>query len=679
MKKKCNNVFLVIGLLFFSLLLFPEKVSSASTTVYGGVDYSPVYDYEYYIAHNPDVASAFHGDVSKTLQHFVECGMDEGRRASASFDVRSYYLRYSDLRRAFGKNWKKYYLHYINHGRKENRVTTGITKMMDAVTSLNGVDYSAVYDYQYYIDHNPDVAKYYGDDDMGALQHFVACGMNEGRRASASFDVDSYYLRYSDLRRAFGKNWKEYYLHYINHGRKENRVATGVTKMVDAVTSLNGVNYSAVYDYQYYIDHNPDVAKYYGDDDMGALQHFAACGMNEGRRASASFDVDSYYLRYSDLRRAFGKNWKEYYLHYINHGRKENRVATGVTKMVDAVTSLNGVNYSAVYDYQYYIEHNPDVAKYYGDDDMGVLCHFVTCGMSEGRQASSKFNVTIYRSNYPDLQKAYGANLMKYYLHYIYHGKNEGRDGANPTHDCNGWCVISGEKYYYQNGVYCTGLKIINGRAYYFSSSGVLSSQFGIDVSSHQGEINWEKVKNDGIEFAMIRIGYGSDDTEQDDPYGARNISECKRLGIPYGVYLFSYAMDDKAAASEAQHILRLLNGDHPPLGVYLDVESNTYWSGKGFDPKQKKDIINNNVRIVMDTLKSNGYSGQTGIYANPDFIRNVLDSSLFTNNKRWLANYRSTLPDYSFDIWQYSNGEGLTQISGISKNVDRDLIIIHK
>jgi GH25 family lysozyme M1 (1,4-beta-N-acetylmuramidase)/pterin-4a-carbinolamine dehydratase len=789
MKKKYSYVFLIISLLFFSLLLFPEKTSSASTTVYGGIDYSPVYNYQYYIAHNPDVAKAFHGDVAKTLQHFVQHGMSEGRRASASFDVHSYYLRYPDLRRWYGKNWKLYFLHYMNHGIKEKRIATGTTKLVGAITVLNGVDYSAVYDYQYYLDHNPDLAKYYKnddvallthfvdhgmsegrrasasfdvhsyylrypdlrrwygknwklyflhymnhgkkekrvatgttklvgtitilngvdysavydyqyyldhnpdlvkyykDDDVALLTHFVDHGMSEGRRASASFDVHSYYLRYPDLRRWYGKNWKLYFLHYINHGQKEKRVATGTTKMVGAITVLNGVDYSAVYDYQYYLDHNRDLAKYYKNDDVALLTHFVDHGMSEGRRASASFDVHSYYLRYPDLRRWYGKNWKLYFLHYMNHGKKEKRIATGTTKMVGAITTLNGVNYSSVYDYQYYLDHNPDLAKYYKDDDVAMLTHFVNHGMSEGRQASSEFNVTVYRSNYPDLQKWYGDNYVQYYLHYIFHGKKEGREGATPTHNCNGWCVINGKKYYYQNGLYCTGLKIINGKAYYFSSSGVLSSRFGIDVSSYQGQIDWAKVKNDGVEFAMIRIGWGSDESDQDDAYAMRNISECKRLGIPYGVYLFSYAMNETEAASEARHILRLLNGDHPPLGVYLDVENNTWWpkvikdnSGKitkpAFDPCANKAQVNKDIKIVMDTLKSKGYSGQTGIYSNPNFIRNVLDSNLFTNNKLWLANYRDTLPDYSFAMWQYSNGAGLPQISGISGNVDRDIII---
>ena len=83
----------------------------------------------------------------------------------------------------------------------------------------------------------------------------------------------------------------------------------------------------------------------------------------------------------------------------------------------------------------------------------------------------------------------------------------------------------------------------------------------GIDVSKHQGKINWAKVKAAGIDFAIIRCGYGSDQKDQDDAYWQYNVSECERLGIPYGVYLYSYANTTAKARSEAQHTLRLLKG----------------------------------------------------------------------------------------------------------------------
>ena len=94
-----------------------------------------------------------------------------------------------------------------------------------------------------------------------------------------------------------------------------------------------------------------------------------------------------------------------------------------------------------------------------------------------------------------------------------------------------------------------------------------------IDVSEHNGTINWEAVKAAGIQGAIIRCGYGMDMTSQDDKQWSRNVSECERLGIPYGVYLYSYADNADKARSEAQHVLRLIKGRKLSFPVYYDLE----------------------------------------------------------------------------------------------------------
>ena len=93
-----------------------------------------------------------------------------------------------------------------------------------------------------------------------------------------------------------------------------------------------------------------------------------------------------------------------------------------------------------------------------------------------------------------------------------------------------------------------------------------------IDVSSYNGFIQWDNMKN-YIEGTIIRIGYGNDIQSQDDAAAIRNMDECERLGIPYGVYLYSYALDYYDAASETAHALRLLKGRSPELGVWFDME----------------------------------------------------------------------------------------------------------
>lgn len=391
------------------------------------VDYSAVFDAAYYANRYPDLKTAFGNDDSALLQHFIQYGMAEGRQGSPQFDVYSYKNLYPDLRAAFGNNLKSYYMHYISSGKAEGRKATGVNTLQKPVTTYNGIDYSAVYDYNYYLKKYSDLAKIYTNDDIGLLAHFVNCGMSEGRQAKDSFDVFSYRNQYQDLRVAFGNNLKSYYMHYMSSGKAEGRKATGVKSIQNPITTYNGVDYSSVYDYNFYIKKYSDLARIYTNDEVGLLAHFVNCGMAEGRQAKANFDVFSYRNQYQDLRLAFGKDLKSYYFHYMNSGKKEGRIATGVKTLQNPVTRYNGIDYSAVYDYNYYSTYG-DLQSAFNGDDIALLSHFINNGMSEGRQASKNFNVQIYKNNYTDLQQAFGNNLKPYYMHYIQNGKAEGRN-----------------------------------------------------------------------------------------------------------------------------------------------------------------------------------------------------------------------------------------------------------
>ncbi len=394
-------------------------------------EYSAVFDAAYYADRYPDLKAAFGGDERALLQHFIQYGMAEGRQGNSQFDVYSYKNLYPDLRAAFGNNLKSYYMHYISSGKAEGRKATGVNTLQKPITTYNGIDYSAVYDYNYYLKKHSDLAKIYTNDDIGLLVHFVNCGMSEGRQAKDSFDVFSYRNQYQDLRVVFGNNLKSYYMHYISNGKAEGRKATGVKSIQNPVTTYNGVDYSAVYDYNFYIKKYSDLARIYTNDEVGLLAHFVNCGMAEGRQAKADFDVFSYRNQYQDLRLAFGKDLKSYYFHYMNSGKKEGRIATGVKTLQNPVTSLNGTDYSAVYDYSYYNGSYSDLKAAFKGDDIDLLSHFINNGMSEGRQASKNFNVQIYKNNYTDLQQAFGNNLKSYYMHYIQNGKAEGRNAQS--------------------------------------------------------------------------------------------------------------------------------------------------------------------------------------------------------------------------------------------------------
>lgn len=301
------------------------KGYSSYSTWYQGINYETIYDPEYYMINNPDVAQIFGGSSEGLLWHFVNCGMSEGRKAKDTFDICSYKQRYKDLRTAYGSDLKAYYLHYMNYGYKEGRIANGTVESIDGVTVYNGIDYSTVYDYNFYINNNPDIREAFGTDDIATLQHFVNYGMQEGRLAKRKFNVYSYKQRYKDLRMAYGYDWKVYYLHYMNYGCREGRIADGVVNEIDGVTVYDGIDYSAVYDYNYYINNNPDIKAAFGMDDIATLQHFVTYGMSEGRKAKETFDVGKYRSKYDDLEQAYGDNWKAYYEHYINFGIVEGR------------------------------------------------------------------------------------------------------------------------------------------------------------------------------------------------------------------------------------------------------------------------------------------------------------------------------------------------------------------
>ena len=313
------------------------------------------------------------------------------------------------------------------------------------------MDYSAVFDADYYLKNNPDVAKWANNDKDKALQHFINCGMAEGRRGNEAFDVQNYYNEYPDLRAAFGTDIVRYYEHYATFGKAEGRHPSGCASIKGMRTSLGGTDYSAVYDPEYYLEHNADVRSFYSRsvgslvllDDTGVIGHFVSCGMAEGRRGNEAFDVQSYYNEYPDLRAAFGTDIVRYYEHYATFGKAEGRHPSGCASIKGMRTSLGGTDYSAVYDPEYYLEHNADVRSFYSRsvgslvllDDTGVIGHFVSCGMAEGRRGNEAFDVQSYKNRYIDLQIAYGNRLDLYYLHYLTFGFHEGRSGAPFSND----------------------------------------------------------------------------------------------------------------------------------------------------------------------------------------------------------------------------------------------------
>ena len=292
MQKKRNSIlWLAVLMTVLCLGVFGAiSVNAAKkhSTVLNGQDYSYVYSYDYYTT---KVHKQLAGKPDKVvLQYFVNTGMPRQERGIASFDVKSYRLANQDLRKAFGKDYKSYYLHYQNYGHNESSrigTTTGVKKLRNPVTVYEGVDYSKVYDYFYYCNKHPAVAKSYKDDDVGMLKNFVTQGIPKQYQANKTFNVKSYRYGNPDLRVKFKSDYKQYYLHYIQQGY-QNRTSTalGITSLQKIITTYNGVDYSAIYDFRYYVSQNAVAAKY-KDDDASAIEHFVKRGLMMGLTAKA--------------------------------------------------------------------------------------------------------------------------------------------------------------------------------------------------------------------------------------------------------------------------------------------------------------------------------------------------------------------------------------------------------
>ena len=239
-----------------------------------------------------------------------------------------------------------------------------------------------------------------------------------------NFDVASYRKRYPQLSQEYGNDLDAYYEHYFLIGKVEGWNGSN-SDSSNSSAVYNDVDYSAVFYAEYYLNHYPDLKTAFGNDSTKALQHFVEYGMKEGRQASAEFALNVYKSNYEDLTKAFGTNNVLYYWHYMNYGKAEGRIAFSYS------AEYKGVDYAAVFDYEYYQKQYADLFNAFGDDAESYLWHFVEYGMAEGRRGNKQFNVYAYKNRYADLKKAFGNNLCSYYLHYIEYGKAEGRNGAD--------------------------------------------------------------------------------------------------------------------------------------------------------------------------------------------------------------------------------------------------------
>jgi GH25 family lysozyme M1 (1,4-beta-N-acetylmuramidase) len=192
-----------------------------------------------------------------------------------------------------------------------------------------------------------------------------------------------------------------------------------------------------------------------------------------------------------------------------------------------------------------------------------------------------------------------------------------------------------------------------------------------IDVSSWQGDIDWAKAKADGVEGAIIRLGFGWDNDA--DAKAQRNIVECKRLGIPFGIYWYSYAEDVDGAKHEGNDVVSKLRqmGVSPSdlkYPVYYDLER---WTWTGHTPPTNPNVYNGIVNAWYGALQSGGYQN-LGVYSYTSYLQGPLNNANIYAKTRWVAQYGARIEFTAFGTndrgWQYTESG---QINGISGSVD--------
>ena len=204
---------------------------------------------------------------------------------------------------------------------------------------------------------------------------------------------------------------------------------------------------------------------------------------------------------------------------------------------------------------------------------------------------------------------------------------------------------------------------------------GQLVSENGIDVSEHQGKIDWEKVADAGISFAFLRIGYRGYTEGQlyPDERFEENYAEARRCGIDVGVYFYSQAVSTAEAKHEAEYLLELLDGRELDLPVIID------WEYADADSARTDDIGGALLTSISDTfcsvIERSSYSA--GIYFNKDTGYIHYDLGSLSDYAFWIADYNKTpVFYYAHEYWQYSDSG---TVDGIEKPVDLNLRFVEK
>ena len=211
----------------------------------------------------------------------------------------------------------------------------------------------------------------------------------------------------------------------------------------------------------------------------------------------------------------------------------------------------------------------------------------------------------------------------------------------------------------------------LDGQKMTYTDSDHYSSRIGIDVSEHNGEVDWEAVRNAGYEFAYLRIGYrgyGSDGSLVEDAMFETNYEGARKAGLDVGVYFYSQAIDEAEAEEEAKFVTDTLNGRHLDLPAAIDME--TVEEGAARTDGVSGDQFTQNIKAFSLAIVDAGYEPM--LYTNLHWESFTLDMTKLYDLPVWFSNYSATPgTPYKFRVWQYSN---TGTVDGVSGSVDLDI-----
>ena len=296
------------------------------------------------------------------------------------------------------------------------------------------------------------------------------------------------------------------------------------------------------------------------------------------------------------------------------------------------------------------------------DQDKKAYCEIKAAETDGSAPLKDKDGNQLYYRENGEYKPATAADYYKYAQFF--------RRKSNGQYRYTGWQNIDGKRYYFdKNGVPVTGEQVIQGMKYVFNADGSLQVNgiMGIDVSKHNGNIDWNAVKNAGVNFVIIRCGYRGSATGVlvEDQRFKSNIQGAAAAGLKVGIYFFSQAVNEIEAVEEASMTIDLIRRYSITYPVYMDVEEANGRADK-LDAAARTRVI----RAFCETVRASGYTA--GVYASKSWLAEEMNAGELSNYKIWLAQYAAT-PSYGgrYEMWQYSRRG---QISGIPEKVDLNI-----